>query len=104
MKKFKVGDWVICNEKPFIVFDVTNGIINNHCEIKECKLWQPREGEWCWFWNIYMQTPILLQFHEMNDEYFKTIFHYDSQIYWKYCEPFIGELPSFLKANKANNV
>ena len=74
--------------------------------------WQPRAGEWCWFFTDKMQLDnvgILRKFTQMesdiedNDmfgceptvsdkEEFESI-----KVFYKYCEPFIGNLPSFIK-------
>ena len=87
----KVGDWVL--DKHFrvgIVESITNEgqypvqvkffpsgrDVFDH---KDLVLWQPKEGEWCWYGNS------LLKVTDVND------------LDLSKCEPFIGELPSFLK-------
>lgn len=68
------------------------------------KLWHPKEGEWCWFYDIGMRTPQLHQFQcfseneQLNygERFVEKGQERDSWGY-DYCEPFIGELPSFIK-------
>lgn len=60
---FKVGDWVrhiesnnIYKINGFSIHGQTKGFIQIHDEYhlvpqSECELWQPKEGEWCWFWD-----------------------------------------------------
>ena len=76
----------------------------------EVQLWQPKVGEWCWFWNKCMdidQSPRLAQFHLIVEELQKPMdFPAFYQIKYKatklgylydFCEPFIGQLPTHLK-------
>ena len=87
--KFKVGDWI------------TDGIEvwqhKENCRVKNqinWNLWQPQPGEWCWYskWDKivcveFYLCKFVLDMNEVEPE-FKH----------KY-EPFIGELPTFLKEN-----
>lgn len=57
--------------------------------------WQPKPGEWCWFWDSTDFPPCLGQFEEMNDRKYRDRDRENCN--WNYCEPFIGELPSYLK-------
>lgn len=52
---------------------------------EECELWKPQPEEWCWYRNEagYMLIKYADEFNGMPGT----------------CEPFIGELPSFLKEN-----
>lgn len=56
--------------------------------------WQPKPGEWCWFWDDNCQggQPVLSQFHSVKDGLFKGTFYL-----WQHCAPFTGELPEHLK-------
>jgi len=68
-----------------------------------------REGEWCWFWNSYNSSPILAQFVAIEDDDIDITYivkvrsnSISHQLVlrneeFKGCEPFIGELPSFLQ-------
>ena len=97
MQQFKVGDWVVGkhNKNPIHIKDIgttpTNSsvTINGTFSVDQFTLWQPKEGEWCWFWNgegINSIDPFIARFNKCS-----RLNAFD------YCEPFIGELPSFLK-------
>lgn len=104
MNKFKVGDWVI-NSEGFI-FRVTE---NNIHASGDFTIWQPKKGEWCWFWSDWTGIPELREFIciegisiEKGGIYVVKPLKADknyrySQVAFNHCEPFIGELPSFLK-------
>ena len=85
MSKFKEGDLVI---------DIPSGfVIQAHEDMiyKDFKLWQPQEGEWCWYMNIHHKNPQLREFKQSR-------FNQDTYHGLKpLIEPFIGELPSFIK-------
>lgn len=121
--KFEVGDWVIIEGlEPFNgIFKILGHIIIEgiNCydvgfEIKVPEtyitLWQPKEGEWCWFWDEYLNKPQLEQFNKMivgfecGISYFlyapKCNKFINGQIGSKFCEPFIGNLPDSLKDKK----
>ena len=61
------------------------------------ELWEPKMGEWCWFWNIHMKEPVLCNFIKKTDSYYESISLLVEQKYWKYSEPFIGKLPTNIK-------
>lgn len=83
------------------IFVDTNKIDENIWEI-----WNPKEGDFCWFFNKKEGSfPKLGKFLEHNVEKtygceFKGAFDIShSYIGWfDSCEPFIGELPSMLKS------
>jgi len=63
--------------------------------------WQPKEGEWCWFYNTGEGKPFCGKFVTIIQKNNYTT--YRAHNAWhecEYCEPFIGELPSFLKENR----
>lgn len=101
---FKVGDWVryiTGKTKTVARVDITGEIPNyigvstgENVHIEDCELWQPKEGEWCWFWSEGLLSPHIMEFTHMGKDgkgFCSGFAGYD------YCEPFIGELPSFLK-------
>lgn len=73
--------------------------------------WQPKPDEWCWFWNEPSDIPILAKlisieyFLERPTEYkvktpsyiSETVYSCMTYMYFKNCEPFIGQLPAILK-------
>ena len=106
--KFKVGDWVrdktskqhtikkvtsVYSDSVTVV-DSTIGI--NVMLIKDLELWQPKEGEWCWFWENSDKRPLLGKLTGITEsgKFFSGWGTYD------YCEPFIGQLPTNLKEPK----
>lgn len=79
------------------------------------QLWKPKVGEYCWFWNNHGETPVFGKFKSMNSDcnenpYLASESWYQHEIPetanifydqwrkdWKYCEPFIGMLPTIIK-------
>ena len=108
MQQFKIGDWVDYAGKLYRVHEKYNGKGNISKEVvntlvrhnKNVKLWQPKEGEHRCFYNEKYQFIVAkFQNHSDNtDTRFKLVSCYGkwTEIF-KYCEPFIGELPAFLK-------
>jgi len=107
---FKVGDWVQTDEGIFRVRELkyskegTEVHIYDHNEFyfwfydEECKLWQPKEGEWCWFYDSeYPLSYILCKFETFDNGFWCRPNFSDTMERFNGCEPFIGELPSFLK-------
>jgi hypothetical protein len=106
MSNFKVGDWVRTKNGVFQIEDIDDhdfieGVVedvqlyftdkNERWEWRSnAKLWQPRAGEWCWLVPIFKTTEV----HKLV-KYNKEEFDKDMKF-----EPFIGELPSFIKDNK----
>ena len=86
----KVGDWVT-NTEGFL-FRVTE---NNMYASDDFTFWQPKEGEWCWFYSPFWtdKKPILDTFKCIEENKFRT----GSGVQTTHCEPFIGKLPSFIK-------
>lgn len=90
---FKVGDWV--REYDKYSDDITISQLSEYdiCTIgrgdsfNTYEKWEPKEGEWCWFTIIdgYALPPLLMQYGEQDVDR------------WNIIEPFIGELPSFVK-------
>lgn len=102
----KAGDWVrdkrIGMKRTIVQLKENCIALTNPREYgTQYELWQPEEGEWCCFHNGTEQfTVAKFQNHTDNtDTHFKLVSCYGkwTEIF-KYCEPFIGELPSFLKA------
>lgn len=98
MKQFKEGDWVRIKDKNFnaifqidLIDEFGNLFDENQNykgEQKYWELWKPRKGEWFWFCPDKDCPPTLTRLDS-----FSRIGSM-SEIY---CEPFIGELPKFLK-------
>ena len=109
---FKVGDWVRSksfendgNEELLIKkLKVQQQVDFVHKYQEEWELWQPKQGEWCWFWYLNCSA-VLAQCSGYDGEDYEAI-EYSNSINGKriervslysYCEPFIGNLPSFIK-------
>ena len=59
--------------------------------------WQPKKGEWCWFWDDVKNSsehPVLDRFKSIENGKFKAYYPWDN------CAPFKGELPEHLKEVK----
>lgn len=89
----KIGDWVT-NTEGFL-FRVTE---NNMHVSDDFTLWIPKEGEWCW-----SKYDGLVQILKITDERYivfpLSTSEKDCTIEYRLggLEPFIGELPSFIK-------
>lgn len=117
--EFKVGDWVRVLRKDGAISSGLIGKVTGTPETtmydnsiwihlengfssstkpSNLEIWQPKEGEWCWFWN-YTDTPNFMMFNGITEDnlYNGITCIGGCDIEFDYCEPFIGELPSFIK-------
>lgn len=109
MNKFKVGDWVVIEDSIYLVHATNNGnhnisvdVINNLHNYKtfDVTLWQPQVGEWCWFKDEKNTIGSLTQLVGIEED--GTYYGYSSYGMPDKApcvEPFIRELPTFLKDN-----
>lgn len=99
---FKPGDWVTSNHSkiPIKSDKYTISQHNTNPGFYDFKKWEPVEGEWCWCWNIHMDKPVLCMVEELLEDGFYRTSPDNGQIFWEYCEPFIGELPILIKKLK----
>ena len=95
-KEFILGDWWIpwTNAKPekltlenIMYYNGTKPYAQN----TEVELWHPKVGEWCWFWN---QSDINLSISPHIGQYGNLSYSLE---FYDNCEPFIGQLPTFIK-------
>lgn len=101
--KFKVGDFVRYVPAHALGALEINNINGNRyyftnsemsCVEHELEPWTPVKDEWCWFYDSKSgKSAALAQFKEINNDYFISI----TNTSWKYCEPFLNSLPSYLK-------
>ena len=105
-KEFKAGNWVRHNNGTIFKVKEINGsnftpdssFQNFGAEyhisyIKE--LWKPKLDEWCWFWNENSKVKSFRQFDKTQGSYWTKDLNLKSDFWgYKYCEPFIGTLPS----------
>lgn len=80
------------------------------------ELWQPKLNDWCWFYDVpHYDMPVLQKFVTTIGDYYIALNDFnskhtnlesvpsfekgisDSYNRWKYCEPFLGTLPSTLR-------
>jgi len=93
MNEFKIGDWVVDSVNKLFKIDesILNMISINEVWGKSLKLWKPKQGEWCWFWDenskSLMKSPLIGRYGELS----WTLEYYD------FCEPFCGSLPSLVR-------
>ena len=105
MMEFKVGDLVTF--KSGNTLKVSKYFIENIEYFDGYEHWQPKVGEWCWFWDDGLtHSRHLMQFHKKYENnglvsYFGvSSYTKDGNPYtpqYQYCEPFNGTLPSFIK-------
>ena len=119
--KFKVGDWVIHNGVVKQVTKAVDGLIDcldNQVAVimkeESLELWEPKPGEWCWVFNKLRGIPVLRRVVRVEDN-FKNRYddvkftkavrvgredYLDEEVGYRFCEPFIGELPTSIKSYK----
>jgi hypothetical protein len=118
MSKFKPGDWVVKTTTD----DYYDGI-RNWFQLKETDLifkqevnaaeweanfyfvnaheiWRPEHKEWCWHTRTRQLVQVDLKSACLYDAIGHTMNGHPHNIKYSECEPFIGQLPSFLKEIK----
>ena len=112
--KFRVGDWLVeiysgdfakvlnIYKKDIRVHLLkSNSIITT--ESTDFIHWQPKKGEWCWWFSTKNRVPTIGQFLTIetdgNRKYSATFPNtpHPSIAYYDYCEPFLGTLPTKLQ-------
>ena len=100
---FKPGDWVIHPEAEY-PWQITQNSLD-HLDNTILQLWQPKEGEYVWFWKMHNKELLYMFGRFSHHNEFGYIIDEDENgaiissklRYWDNCEPFIGNLPSFIK-------
>ena len=100
MQQFKDKDWlrvIAGHERPInSVFQIKSCL--TRYKLSDVELWQPKEGEWCWFYDDTEGTPIFGRFYKQDKDFGNCCYpQHQINSPYSYCEPFIAELPSFLK-------
>ena len=119
--KFKVGDWVVytgggycdgeilqitkINEKGFCTF----GSYNKLYHFNKLRKWKPQPNEWCWVYNVTREVPYLRKVVRLEANYKNRFNDYkftkavivsrgdtSGEVGYRFCEPFLGELPSII--------
>ena len=108
--KFKVGDWVRSEEYGIIKLNTMNvDSYNTYPDTHKkgsgiyAELWKPKNNEYFWYKNDLVKFDesqtndgVLLQ-SARGSSYYGCSYHVSAANFEKYCEPFIGQLPSNLK-------
>ena len=100
--KFKIGDWVR-DLRDNSVFQINSVNFNLNLSITNGVYihWQPKPGEWCWFYQNKREIPTLGNLKHFSDKdsfcAYSTPKASMSVKYFKHCEPFIGQLPTSLQ-------
>ena len=103
MQEFKVGDWVRDTRQgmknPIVQLKSNCIALTNPKEYAtQYELWEPKEGEWCW--SKYDGLVRVIQKETPTNSYIvePVALTIQRQLYdITGLEPFIGELPTFLK-------
>lgn len=119
--KFKIGDWIrftktnkiskisriVSDTELFTEISWDN--LKSSCHIassnintiKDIEHWQPKENDWCIFYNENAESFRVAKFKCIGFGKGKEGKYKDMQgNYFKYCEPFLGTLPTFLQNNQ----
>jgi hypothetical protein len=104
--EFRVGDWVRHGDNIYQFKEPSSEWSYQH-SLKECTIWKPKVGEYCWFGFTNQWHPnndyILGKLINIIDDNGCITYNCEpihSEIDgndFDYCEPFVGELPSFIK-------
>ena len=74
------------------IHNIIDGWLHIDCDFNSLKLWEPKEGERCWFWNEgYESEPTLARLKYKGAKQCSTI---GGQGYFTFCKPF---LPNYSK-------
>jgi endonuclease YncB( thermonuclease family) len=66
------------------------------------EVWEPQEGEWCWFWDSKSSKTIIVSCFVRETDCGK--FQCKNGTSWNYCAKFNGELPEHLKGLEDDNI
>lgn len=97
MTQFKVGDWVRDNQDGEIFRHKKDCRVRKEVIDKYWEPWQPKAGEWCWFWDDGEHPQIdTFWWRKDNSKGLnpKQFVGYITYKAYEHCEPFIGALPS----------
>lgn len=93
---FKNGAWLQHQRPTLYPIEQYRAIIAT-LPAPEPEKWQPKPGEWCWFWtNSIPEGVVLARFEQEDNNTYMAKIHSWISCY-DYCAPFVGELPEHLK-------
>lgn len=99
---------ILCTDRPnadypvvgmcnggFIMYFTEEGKGSYGEEYNLVEVWEPQEGEWCWFWDNSSRHPVthLRVYSGKTDNFFRSA----DGCAWENCGKFTGELPEHLK-------
>lgn len=96
MSQFKIGDWVIDQYDKIIQLkesDLKGVGSKNQTWFNQLTVWQPKEGEFVVLENLDSDSFSVIRWNDDVAESVQTPWNIFNLRY----EPFIGQLPSFLK-------
>ena len=87
MEQFKIGDWIRFTDGTVQQLEREGDFVN-------VSLWRAKAGEWCWYGFELVQVIDVQPDHikicrQLSDSF--------EELSFDKVEPFIGELPSFIK-------
>lgn len=95
---FKVGDWVRVKS------EVDGEYIERYDEVSkhyscELELWKPKEGEWYWLDRVLCKITFINEYGPDEFYFIDSVNQTERKGFFSISkiEPFIGELPSFIK-------
>ena len=104
--KFKKGDWVIHNGEYKRVTKAIDGYIDsldNEVAVimkeESLELWEPEDGKYFWYKNDLVKFDEIKGNGEILLKSARGLSYYVSANFKEYCEPFIGQLPTYIKDN-----
>jgi hypothetical protein len=105
--QFKAGDWVRIGDKITKVSKIKGDAVymeDGKWQNKNCfELWKPQPDEWCWFWNDdFTEDNSIPTLGKCTPKDIGLYMQHSDCCYYERCEPFIGELPEYLKKLKDN--
>ena len=99
-KQAKAGLWI--RDPMGTVSQLHNSSLGlcsgSYYSFEDCILWEPKDGEWCWFWNDGTSLQIGKFSHMFGKDYaMHDELGFDT---FQHCEPFLGKLPTTLREDE----
>ncbi len=118
--KFKIDDWIVFEAKIIGQVENTREENGKNCilvdgtwyfdDLESISKWEPKEGDFCWFWNNQKDLTCA-KFFKMDCKYYIVSYLEKERLQdhfyflvtekeFKHCEPFLNTLPTILFKNK----
>lgn len=114
--KFKIGDFVVVENEIGHIYTIDKETkmicvhgkpsISGWYNPNELELWEPKQGEWCWFHNGTSSSLVFAMFYNSNNfgywinEDETEVITNSKFLNYRICEPFTGKLPNILTSNQ----